>query len=104
MTRQEIEALGQSMLVECGLDGWRVRGVYEIDDMGDEDDIGGSRGRCHYAEKLIWVNMRYADDPDMIRKILQHEITHALLPPGVGHGAEFLAKAKEIGPDHEEER
>jgi hypothetical protein len=98
MTKQEIEALGEAMLKEHGFSEWTVRAVREEDDTGDpEDDIAGSRGRCYYEEKLIWVNMRYADDPLLVRDILLHEITHALLGPGTGHGREFRAKAKEIG-------
>ena len=97
MTKQEVEALGQVMLKEHGLADWTVRAVYEEDDTGDpEDDIEGSRGRCYYEEKLIWVNMGYADDALMVREILLHEIAHALLPPGTGHGQEFQAKVKEI--------
>lgn len=97
MTKQKIEALGRVMLEEHGLPDWSVRAVREEDDMGDEDDIAGSRGRCYYEERLIWVNMRYADDPHMVRQILLHEITHALLAPGIHHGQEFRAKAREIG-------
>jgi hypothetical protein len=97
MTKQEIEALGQVMLKEHGLADWTVRAVYEEDDTGDpEDDIEGSRGRCYYEEKLIWVSMGYADDALMVREILLHEIAHALLTPGTGHGQEFQAKVKEI--------
>lgn len=100
MTKQEIEALGQAMLKEYGLSDWTVRAVREEDDDGDpEDDIEGSRGRCYYGEKLIWVNVRYADDALLVRDILLHEITHALLGPGTGHGQEFRAKAKELGLD-----
>lgn len=98
MTKQEIEALGQAMLREHGLSDWTVRAVREEDDDGDpEDDIEGSRGRCYYEEKLIWVNIRYADDALVVREILLHEMTHALLPPGTGHGEEFRAKATELG-------
>jgi hypothetical protein len=99
MTKQEIEALGKAMLTEHGLSDWTVRAVREEDDTGDpEDDIEGSRGRCYYDEKLIWVNMRYAGDAPMVREILLHEITHALVGRiSNSHGPEFCTKAKEIG-------
>jgi hypothetical protein len=99
MTRQEIEALGQAMLKEHGLPEWTVRAVYEQDDTGDEDDIVGSYGRAFHEEKLIWVNMRYADDPAFVREILLHEIAHALLGQREGdqHGGEFRIKLREIG-------
>jgi hypothetical protein len=79
MTRREIEALGAEMLKAVGESGWAVKGVREEDDLGDEDDIVGSRGRCYYDDRLIWVNMRYADDESMVREILEHEIAHAVL-------------------------
>lgn len=99
MTKQEIEALGEAMLNEHGLSGWITRAVYEQDDMGDEDDIAGSYGRAFHEEKLIWVNMRYANDPTLVREILLHEIAHALLGQREGdqHDQEFWAKLWEIG-------
>ena len=74
MTKQEIEALGQAMVKEHGLSDWTVRAVYEQDDMGDEDDIAGSYGRAFHEERLIWVDMRYAEDPTLVGEILLHEI------------------------------
>ena len=99
MTKQEIEALGQAMLKEHGLPEWTVRAVYEQDDMGDEDDIAGRYGRAFHEERLIWVNMRYADDPTLVREILLHEIAHALLGQREGdqHGKEFRFKLRAIG-------
>jgi hypothetical protein len=99
MTKQEIEALGQAMVKEHGLSDWTVRAVYEQDDMGDEDDIAGRYGRAFHEERLIWVNMRYADDPTLVREILLHEIAHALLGRREGdqHGKEFRVKLREIG-------
>ena len=86
------------MLRERELSDRTVRAVYEQDNMGDEDDIEGSLGRCYYEEKLIWVNMRYAGDAMVVREILLHEITHALVCKNPNpHGPEFRVKAKEIG-------
>jgi hypothetical protein len=62
MAQAEVEALGSGMLRAARLDGRRVRGVYERDDLGDEDDIAGSRGRCYLGGRLIWINMRYRRD------------------------------------------
>jgi hypothetical protein len=99
MTKQEIEALGEAMLKQHGLLDWTVRTVYEQDDMGDEDDIAGRYGRAFHEERLIWVNMRYAADPTLVREILLHEIAHALLGQREGdqHDEEFRAKLQEIG-------
>jgi len=100
MTRPEIEGLGESMLKEHGLHDWTVRAVSEEYDTGDpEDDIKGSYGRTYFEERLIWVNMRYADDPTLVREILLHEIAHALIGQQKGdqHGEEFQVKLREIG-------
>lgn len=98
MTKQEIETLGQAMLKAHGLSAWIARAVYEQDDMGDADDIAGSLGRAFHEEKLIWVNMRYADDPTLVREILLHEIAHALVGQrGDQHGEEFRVRLREIG-------
>jgi len=81
------------------LSDWSARAVGDEDHTGDpEDDIEGSRGLCYYEEKLIWVNIRYADDALMVREILLHEITHALLGQRKGdqHGEEFWVKLREI--------
>lgn len=100
MTKQRIEALGQATLNEHGLPDRRVRAVREEDDTGDpEDDIGGRYGCVFYDERLILVNMRYSDDPMLVREILLHEITHALRGKREGdpHGDEFRRKLREIG-------
>ena len=99
MTKHEIEALGQAMLEEHRLSDWAVRAVYEEDDIGDEDDIAGRYGRAFHMERLIWVNMRYADNPTLVREILLHEIAHALLGQREGdqHDAKFQVKLREIG-------
>jgi len=98
MTKQEIEVLGQAMREEHRLSGWAVRAVYEQDDIGDEDDIAGRYGRTFHKERLIWVNMRYAENPTLVREILLHEIAHALLGQRVGdqHDATFQVKLREI--------
>jgi len=101
MTKQEIEALGQAMLNEHGLSDWRVRAVSE-DGSCDEDDIAGSYGRTYHEERLIWVNLRYATDPTLVREILLHEIAHALLGrEGDQHEEEFRVKLREISRENE---
>ena len=99
MTEHEIEALGQAMLEEHRLSHWAVRAVYEEDDMGDENDIAGTDGRALHKQRLIWVNMRYADYPTLVREILLHEIAHALLGQREGdqHDAKFQVKLRKIG-------
>jgi hypothetical protein len=105
MTKREIEALGEAMLKEHGLSEWTVRAVRGEDDTGKlEGDIEGSRVRCYYEEKLIWVNMRYADDAVVVREILLHEITHALLGPGTGHRNSGRRRRKSGWMSHDRDR
>jgi hypothetical protein len=99
--KQQIDALGQALLKAHGLFDWKVAAVREEDDMGDDDDIAGSYGCAFHDDKLVWVNMRYADDPMLVREILLHEIAHALLGQreGDSHDEVFRAKLREIGGD-----
>jgi hypothetical protein len=99
--KQQIEALGQAMLKKHGLFDWKVAAAREEDDMYYDDEISGHYGLAFLDEKLIWVNMRYADDPVLIREILLHEIAHALLGEreGDSHDEVFRAKLREIGGD-----
>jgi hypothetical protein len=88
--------LGADLLAKFGLDGWKVIVVREEDDMGDEDDIAGRYGCCFLDDKLIWVNSRYADLPELVEDIIRHEITHALLQ-STDHGPMFVEMARHIG-------
>lgn len=91
------EARGAALLAEFGLEGWKVVVVHEDDDLGDDDDIRGSYGRCYLDEKLIWINGRYAGSPELVEDILRHEIAHALLGGGAEHGPEFQEMAARCG-------
>ena len=88
MTKQEIEALGKVMLEDHGLRDCGVRAVCEEDDTGDpEDDIGGRYGCAFYEERLIWVNMRYADDPTVLLEACLFRAT----------GSDALSKTRRLG-------
>jgi len=92
-----VETRAAALLSQFGLENWKVVVVYEEDDLGDEDDIRGSYGRCYFSDKLIWVNGGYADSPELVDEIVRHEIAHALLGGGADHGPEFVAMAKKVG-------
>jgi len=92
-----VEKRGAALLAEFGLEGWKVVVVHEEEDLGDEDDIRGSYGRCYFDEKLIWINGRYAGSPHLAEDIIRHEIAHALVRGGADHGPEFQEMALKVG-------
>lgn len=54
---------------------------------------------CHYNEKRIQFNviaLQSQGEAD-IKKTILHEIAHALVGPGYGHGEVWINKAREIG-------
>ncbi|MGA9883931.1 MAG: SprT-like domain-containing protein [Candidatus Acidiferrales bacterium] len=93
---RSVETQGTALLDQFGLDDWKVIVVHEQDDLGDEDDIRGSYGRCYFDEKVICVNGRYAASPGLVDQIIRHEIAHAMLGRA-DHGPEFQAMARNAG-------
>jgi len=84
-------ALAQRKVAEHKLDGWRVR-------------YGSARtvvGLCDYASKTIRISRMYlwseeTSDESFLDTVL-HEIAHALVGPGKGHGPEWKAAAASVG-------
>lgn len=56
-------------------------------------------GACHYSKRKITIShyMTEAADEETVTQTLLHEIAHALLPVGAGHGPQWKALAKRIG-------
>ncbi len=58
-------------------------------------------GSCQYGKKRITLSRHYvahnADKPEMVRDTILHEIAHALVGGGHGHGPVWRAKCREIG-------
>lgn len=63
---------------------------------------GKSIGICHYDAKdktpQVWIHPEI-DDPLRVLDILAHELIHAYLPMGAGHGPKFGKPARHIGLD-----
>src|SRR4051812_18975585 len=58
-----------------------------------------SFGKCHYGKKQISLSRHLVElnDEDEVRDTILHEIAHALVPRGAGHGATWRTLAKLIG-------
>jgi predicted SprT family Zn-dependent metalloprotease len=56
-------------------------------------------GLCSYDASTIALSIHFIElnDWDAIRDTLLHEIAHALVGPGHGHGPVWKSKAREIG-------
>lgn len=59
-----------------------------------------SLGKCHHHDRNITLSTYFIDAVDSdedLRKVILHEVAHALAGPEAGHGAKWKAKAREIG-------
>jgi predicted SprT family Zn-dependent metalloprotease len=56
-------------------------------------------GLCDYDERVICVSREHAELNDFatVRDTILHEIAHAIIGPGKGHGKEWQAMARQIG-------
>jgi len=63
------------------------------------DNAKTRAGQCNYTAKKITVSRYLAAryDDDEIHQILLHEIAHAMAGSAAGHGARWVAVAREIG-------
>jgi SprT protein len=60
-------------------------------------------GLCNYTERRITLSKHFVanSEIDAIEQVLLHEIAHALVGQGAGHGKVWKAKASELGYRHE---
>lgn len=74
------------------LPGWGMRRLHATD----------KAGMCSYEKKAIYLSTYllrgHNCDNEKVKKVLMHEIAHALRP-GHGHDAKWKAKCKELGGD-----
>lgn len=63
------------------------------------DNAKTRAGLCNYNSKRITVSRYLAAryDDDDIHQVLLHEVAHALVGPGAGHGAKWKAVAQDLG-------
>jgi len=81
--------LGNRLLLEHGLSGWRV----------DFDGAKTRAGVCRYADQVIGLSapLTRLHDAEEVRDTLLHEIAHALVGPEHGHDRVWRATALRIG-------
>lgn len=76
----------------CGLPaGWRLK----------IDKATNRFGLCCYSGRFISISraLALANSEERVRKTVVHEIAHALVGPGYGHGEVWRAKDRELGGD-----
>lgn len=58
-------------------------------------------GQTDYATRTITISRHYAEngDRELVRNTMLHEIAHALVGPGQGHGAAWQEQARTLGID-----
>lgn len=91
MKFQDAQALAELVLEEHGLDkqGWTF-----------EWDYAKRRaGQCRYGDKVISLSFSYSNlnDEANVENTIRHEVAHALVGPGHGHGPVWQRMALKIG-------
>lgn len=86
---QSVLDLAHSLLVEHGLQNWRI----------GFDHARRRAGLCNFSTKTISLSRHYARQATIehITDTILHEIAHALVGPRHGHDAVWRRKAKDIG-------
>lgn len=90
MDKREAVALTRKHLDDNGLDDWHAR---------VNPRLRSTLGRCRYTPKWIELSVPFieANDADVVEQVILHEIAHAIVGWGHGHGRLWKAKARELG-------
>lgn len=89
MVAEEAIALARTLLERHNLSDWSFR----------LDNARSRCGSCHFARREITLSKHLVarNERDEVRATLLHEIAHALVGPGCGHGAAWRAAVRRIG-------
>ncbi|SDB91463.1 SprT-like family protein [Sanguibacter gelidistatuariae] len=85
----EVRKIGLRLMALHGLQTWELT----------FDHARRRAGACHYASRKISVSrhlMALYDEP-LVTDTLLHEIAHALVGHGAGHGPRWRAMARQVG-------
>lgn len=97
MNEVKLKDLARRLMGEYGLleQGWRFKTYCNTERY---------TGRCDFADRVIRMNKltAYINPDHHVENTLRHEIAHALVGIGYGHGPVWQAKAVELGarPSH----
>lgn len=63
------------------------------------DNAKRRRGLCSYSKRTIQMSRVFVshNDAEQVMDTIMHEIAHALVGPGHGHGEVWKAKARQLG-------
>lgn len=89
MEVRKAEQMARGLMARHGLAGWRL-------ELTSSKRRGGS---CWWQRRLIRLSRPIIElnNEAMVLDIVLHEIAHALVGPGFGHGRVWKAKAIEVG-------
>lgn len=81
--------LADQMLRQHGLTGWRF----------EFDRAKRRGGQCRHSDRVISMSRHLVPlwSDEQVREILLHELAHAIVGPGKGHGPVWAAKMRELG-------
>ena len=85
----QVAALARTLMHHHGLRGWTFK----------FDNAKTRFGRCCHSTRTISLSKHWAEarSVELSRITILHEIAHALVGPGAGHGPVWVAKARELG-------
>lgn len=85
----EVRTLGLRLMAQHGLQAWELT----------FDHARRRAGVCHFTTRRISVSRHLMAlyDEHLVTDTLLHEIAHALVGPGAGHGPRWRAMARQIG-------
>lgn len=90
-THKSAKDFCDALITEYELDGWK----FIIDCQHDNEN---RLGQCNYVNKTIavseWV---FTDLNEQVEDTILHELAHALVGPGKGHGLKWKTVARNIG-------
>ena len=93
MNTGEASRLARTLMNDHGLDTW----VFQF------DRAKRRFGRCSHDSRTISLSepLTRLNPEEQVRDTILHEIAHALVGPGAGHGRVWKLKAREVGANPE---
>lgn len=89
MKEQQALDLGYALLGANSLNGWNI-------DISNRPKL--RLGCCKYKSKIIQLSKWVFDQcPEFVENTIRHEIAHAVLGPGYGHGPRWKVEAVRLG-------